>query len=320
MTKRLLCIITLIILALCCTFVSCDDNTTDKCTHQFGNWKTTDIGDCGTNTKGTRERTCVLCGEKESSQFTRSHIQTFVVTKKATCTEDGEKEERCANCTTSFGTQAIPKTGHSFVSLSTVKAATCLEDGLKKGLCKNCDEIITEVITARGYHNFPDDWKIVKVATFLETGLQERTCETCGEKETAEIPVKVPEYNVILPEMPITVHELYSSGNIRTSLEITSFEFEKITKWNGEVDAFVFNWSAKKTYDIMGPNHSSKCYLGWKLYDSEGCVVGTGSHSTVSLQQGEKFKNQQFTVTIRYLDLDLDPNETYTLVLLNYQN
>ncbi|MBQ6718267.1 MAG: hypothetical protein IJN22_05155 [Clostridia bacterium] len=83
----------------------------------------------------TVEKTCENSGHKYS---------VWSVTKKASCTETGQKERTCARCG-DIEKQEIPIT-HDFEAEWTVdKAATPSEDGIMSRHCKNCDAVTDKI-------------------------------------------------------------------------------------------------------------------------------------------------------------------------------
>lgn len=77
----------------------------------------------------------------------------------------------------------------------------------------------------------------------------------------------------------------YSLGEIEQTYKITSVSAEK--------DAYGRVWfyvSGIKTFDIDGKNHSSRCRLGWKLYDDfDKSVIDSGTVFSPGLAMEEKF-------------------------------
>lgn len=77
----------------------------------------------------------------------------------------------------------------------------------------------------------------------------------------------------------------YSLGEIEQTYKITSVSAEK--------DAYERVWfyvSGIKTFDIDGKNHSSRCRLGWKLYDDfDKSVIDSGTVFSPGLAMEEKF-------------------------------
>ena len=108
----------------------------------------------------------------------------WMISKPATCTEDGIEERTCIDCNATE-TRAISATGHSFEEWNIVTEATCIEDGLQEHSCLVCGVTETETIPATG-HNF-EEWVEVVPVTCDTNGKQEHTCTICGITENEEI-------------------------------------------------------------------------------------------------------------------------------------
>lgn len=91
------------------------------------------------------------------------------------------------------------------------------------------------------------------------------------------------------PSMPLTLSYRSSS-----KVQLTGFNYEFSKRNNGNVD-LKLTFEGNKTYDSNGSNHSGACYIGYKLYDPEGFVLKSGTISTASVAEGEKFRNAEIT-------------------------
>lgn len=109
----------------------------------------------------------------------------WTVTKKATCTEKGEKKGTCTCGYTT--TEAIAKTEHTYGNFTVTKEPTCTEKGEKTATCSVCKEKITESISAKG-HTY-GKWTVEKEATETEKGLKWAKCTVCSDKNEQAIPV-----------------------------------------------------------------------------------------------------------------------------------
>ncbi len=113
----------------------------------------------------TGDTVCKDCGkvlEKgEEIPATGNHVwNDGVVTKKATCTEAGEKTYTCTVCCATKS-ETIPATGHDYQVVGR-KDATCDEDGYTGDeVCKNCGDVKStgSVIPAKGHHDANGDGK-----------------------------------------------------------------------------------------------------------------------------------------------------------------
>ena len=213
---------------------------------------------------------------------------------------------------------------HTFGEWKIVKEAACNTIGSRERYC-SCGEKEIDDIIGRGYHEFT--WEVTTEATCTTDGLKTATCNYCSEKKTEVIAAghnyekgictncNRGKINIILPETPITVHDCsYSSSNIKATIKITSLEISEIIEYgNLEEYSIKFIWAGEKIYDCEGANHSSSGSFTYKIYDSEGFLIYSGWGFSPDVVVGEKFKNVEFNV----LPEKFDPNETYTLEILN---
>ena len=89
------------------------------------------------------------------------------------------------------------------------------------------------------------------------------------------------EYTLILPQVPQTVNFYDYNGNIEETVEITKIET------SGEYVHF----TVKRTYHEDGTNYSAMGKFGWKVYDSDGVVVDSGTaYTDGTIKVGEASK------------------------------
>lgn len=109
-----------------------------------------------------------------------------IVTKAATCKENGEMTYKCTICGEVVRTDVIPKTTeHSFNAGEITTAATCTTTGVKTFTCTVCGETKTQEIEALGH-----DYSIFVeevAATCKESGVKVMKCSRCDEKDYQEI-------------------------------------------------------------------------------------------------------------------------------------
>ncbi|MCD8158140.1 MAG: hypothetical protein LUD77_04380, partial [Clostridiales bacterium] len=158
----------------------------------------------------TGDEVCTVCGETISTgqviPTTDHSYDSGVVTKEATCTEDGEIIYTCTVCG-STKTEAIPSTGHSYDSCIVTIEATCTEDGEMTYTCTVCGDTVTEAIPATG-HTEVIDSRVEPTCT--ETGLTEGShCSVCGTVITKQ------------EEIPATGHS-YDEGSVTTEPTCTA--------------------------------------------------------------------------------------------------
>lgn len=111
-----------------------------------------------------------------------------IVTKAATCKENGEMTYKCTICGEVVRTDVITKTTeHSFNAGEITTAATCTTTGVKTFTCTVCGETKTEEIEALG-HDFHGE-EIVEPATCVNTGTKLVECTRCTATEETELPI-----------------------------------------------------------------------------------------------------------------------------------
>lgn len=111
-----------------------------------------------------------------------------IVTKAATCKENGEMTYKCTICGEVVRTDVIAKTTeHSYNDGEITTAATCIATGVKTFTCTVCGETKTQEIEALG-HDFHGD-EIVEPATCVKTGKKLVGCTRCTEMEETELPI-----------------------------------------------------------------------------------------------------------------------------------
>lgn len=291
------------------------------CNHS---WDTIVIKEAICNELGLEKSTCTKCGEVLTYETVGFHDYTCIE-ESGSCLTGIEYRNKCSVCGDEYTWVGAGYESHQFSDYWTETYTDCLEEGVRERHCYLCSEKETETIPARGEHTFySSESVIIKEATCTEEGTKESVCHYCDEKKTEIIPY-AHEYvsgicskcnrgliNIILPDTPITVHDFNYNG-IDETCKITSIELKSVTKkYDGTYD-LIFIWAGKKTYDDDGNNHSSSVGFGYKLYDSDGYVVKSGDASSVGVCVGEKFRDQELI----WYYADLDPNETYTLEILN---
>ena len=154
--------------------------------HSWSDWKETKKATC--TEAGEKTRTCSTCNKTETEKIDALGHKwgDWTEDQKATCTATGEKTRTCSVCGETE-TATIDALGHSWSDWTVVegKEATCITPGEKIRTCSVCGETETATIDALG-HSW-GEWTEVTPATCTESGTKTRTCDTCGETETATI-------------------------------------------------------------------------------------------------------------------------------------
>ena len=176
-----------------------NDSEVDALGHKFGEWVV--VKEATEEEKGSKERSCSVCGEKETEEIpTLDHVHNYTEKVVApTCTENGYTEYTCKCGDTYKDNEGVAKHTEEVVA---GKDATCTEDGLTEGKkCSVCNEVLVEqtVVSAKG-HSF-GEWVTVKSATNTTPGFLKRTC-ACGYEEEKVIPPTGSTTPVIPPVTP----------------------------------------------------------------------------------------------------------------------
>ena len=176
--------------------------------------------------------------------------------------------------------------------------------------CIECGEVLYSYGNG---HNF-GEWITTTERTCTQSGVQERVC-FCGEKETKTLPsghnfaawgicldCDYGWVNINLPETPLTVR-YYN----KAVFEISDLRYELGRYDSGYlIRLFLSGTLLSGTNTLYG--------FMVKLVDSEGYTVYTKSYWGDKLSQGDKVKEQSFD----YQYVDLDPNETYTMIITDF--
>lgn len=218
------------------------------------------------------------------------HRNTHLEGKARTCTEDGDEKYICDDCGEVDWYCSPYAYGHTF-DYGEVECNRC-------GAKRSCEEVFVE-------HEYEN----------AVCG-KENTCVKCGEKKKLQHDLKYPSdtgckycgQNIIsvkLPTTPITVHGYDYHNNIEQSCVITQIKAEPY------LSGIQITYTVKRTYHEKGNNYSASAKFGWKLYDSDGTVVGGGTaYSDGAIKVGEQSKG-----TFNVYDLSLWSE--YRLEILN---
>ena len=135
-----------------------------------------------------------------------------VVTKVATCTEDGEKTFTCSR-DGATKTEVIPAVGHKWDDGTVTTPATCEASGVKTYKCLNdgCTETKTEEIAALG-HNY-DDGVVTKAATCTEDGVKTFTCQNDKSHTYTEV---IPATGHDYDDGVVTTEPTYTENGVKT--------------------------------------------------------------------------------------------------------
>ena len=134
-------------------------------------------------TVGTACERCGLVGVSQTEVPALGHdLDEWIVSKEATCTENGEEIRKCSRCDHTE-TRSVDATGHSYTAI--VSAPTCAEQGYTTNTCFCGDSYVSDYVDALGHDM--GEWKTVTAPTCTEEGAESRICSRCDHTETRSI-------------------------------------------------------------------------------------------------------------------------------------
>ena len=115
-------------------------------------------------------------------------LSEWIVEKGATCTEEGEKVQKCTECGEVVNTEKIPALGHSpDGKWEVTREAACNEEGEKVQHCTVCNQVAKAQKIEKLPHTPSDEWQTAREATCSQEGLRQKICEVCGEAVEEEV-------------------------------------------------------------------------------------------------------------------------------------
>ncbi|MBO4767372.1 MAG: hypothetical protein J5532_08755 [Lachnospiraceae bacterium] len=131
---------------------------------------------------------CSRCDKTENRDYvptTGKHDLQESIIKKATCTEDGEKQIFCKVCDYNVK-EPIKATGHNWVKVETVPA-TCQNQGYTIYKCSNCGATENrDIVPKTDNHDLKES--ILKQPTCTADGEKQVYCMVCDYNEKVKIP------------------------------------------------------------------------------------------------------------------------------------
>jgi hypothetical protein len=112
---------------------------------------------------------------------------------------------------------------------------------------------------------------------------------------------------IILPELPVHVNN--ESYKVTSYCEISEITYTSEIMYDNTA-SITMEWIVKLTGKTAEENESDRAAVGYKLLDSKGIIVDSGDILVGPLAVGETMKTD-----VRFFDLD--PNEKYTLQLMD---
>ena len=167
-------------------------------THTFGEWKVTKKATC--TEEGEETATCTKCGKTEIRTIAKTdHTLVKIPGKPATCTETGLTDgEKCSVCGTVIKEQTvIPKADHKIVTIPG-EDATCTASGMTEGKkCSVCGTVIKAQTSIPALGH--SIFKVPgKAATCTEKGLTEgEKCSVCGKVVKAQTEIPTTGHTIV---------------------------------------------------------------------------------------------------------------------------
>ena len=156
MKKTKLLGLTTLLLAL--GLAGCGEDTpkVDPCEkHTWGEYVTTKEATC--KEAGSKERTCEVCGEKDTKEIaiksTHSYVKDATASQDPTCNAAGTLVQKCSVCD-KVDTQAVAKLEHSITTTATGK------EGVSKLTCSKCsfEAYEFDISKATGWNKATTKW------------------------------------------------------------------------------------------------------------------------------------------------------------------
>lgn len=129
--------------------------------------------------------------------------------------------------------------------------------------------------------------------------------DECNCKIWYDLPIK--DFSIIAENLPTEVTVNAYDGSIQSKITINSVDCEVDA---GILPTVTVVISGEKTY---GSGSSMHDMFNYKLYDSEGFMVKSGTIFLNSLDVGDKFRDNSLLLA------DITPGEQYTLKFSNYE-
>ncbi len=115
----------------------------------------------------------------------------------------------------------------------------------------------------------------------------------------------VADIQVTAKELPVELNVKSFDGSIESTLTITDFSYTYEKEYTSRLK---ITFSGQKTYG----DSSSYDIISYKIYDGEGYLIDSGNVYLMSLDAGDKFRDDSIVV------YDITPGEEYTLQFVEY--
>lgn len=144
--------------------------------HQWGSWKETLKPTC--TKEGTKERTCLVCGKKETDTIPKLGHQYG----EWISLDEQQHQRICKN-----DSSHVEKEDHHFDEGKITTEPTYVKEGIKTYTCKDCGFTKTKSIVVKPHtHDYKE--RITKQPTCTGMGVKTFTCSICNDSYTKDIP------------------------------------------------------------------------------------------------------------------------------------
>ena len=256
-----------------------------ECVHDWSAWTVTKQPTY--TQKGTEERVCSKCNEKETRDVPMlvcdHQWSNWTVTKPATTTEKGSEERVCSKCNEKE-TRDIPiiTCDHQWSAWTTTKEPTYTETGVEERICSQCNKKETRTLPKLvcSAHNY-GEWTTTKEPTIFETGVKEHTCSICGHKETQDLPkLENPLGDVTAEDFVNAVNAIDNATTIeekQAAIKYAQDVFNALPQEEKlkEETQNAFGWLSDKQQALAKQLQAPKSLSGGEIAGiCVGCVVG----------------------------------------------
>ena len=200
---------------------SYDDAYTNALGHNWVTWVTESEPTCIDD--GSQVSTCTRCSEKTRRKVDKLGHDYVVTVVAPTCTQNGYSLHKCSRCSDFYKTDETAPAGHKWSSWIVTKPATCDEDGEETRSCSVCqtsekrkaqssghiykDNVVAPTCTEKGYtqhtctscgYSYKDnftamtehswgEWTVDKEPTCTAAGTKIRKCSSCGGIQSSAV-------------------------------------------------------------------------------------------------------------------------------------
>ena len=160
-----------------------------KTEHNYSDWEVTRKATC--TLEGEETSICSKCGDTKHRSIEKEyHDYDWVSGVDATCEKEGRTGYyKCRNCgAVEEQAEVIPAKGHSYYVANRTEPS-CTEKGKEVDRCSNCGKEVTKELLARGHqYNTATHYP----ATVLAPETVVKYCVACGHEEKTETGSKLP--------------------------------------------------------------------------------------------------------------------------------